>query len=75
MIIIIISALSIRSALIELSIPEEEEEGGELEKWLLRQISHPDEEDPGAICALLRAMKLNVWPSIPHQVFLHNSPS
>ena len=24
-------------------------------------ISHPDEEDPGAICALLRAMKLNVW--------------
>ena len=23
--------------------------------------SHPDEEDPGAICALLGAMKLNVW--------------
>ena len=26
-----------------------------------RQISHPDEEDPGAICVLLGAMKLNVW--------------
>ena len=26
-----------------------------------RWISHSDEEDPGAICALLRAMKLNVW--------------
>ena len=26
-----------------------------------RRISHPDEEDPGAICALLGAMKLNVW--------------
>ncbi|CAM9375194.1 unnamed protein product [Heterosigma akashiwo] len=26
-----------------------------------RRISHPDEEDPGAICALLRATKLNVW--------------
>ena len=25
------------------------------------RISHPDEEDPGAICALLGAMKLNVW--------------
>mmetsp|Transcript_44166 Transcript_44166/g.64620 ORF Transcript_44166/g.64620 Transcript_44166/m.64620 type:complete len:82 (+) Transcript_44166:64-309(+) len=24
-------------------------------------ISHPDEEDPGAICALLGAMKLNIW--------------
>ncbi len=24
-------------------------------------VSHPDEEDPGAICALLAAMKLNVW--------------
>ncbi len=26
-----------------------------------RRISHPDEEDPGAICALLEAIKLNVW--------------
>ena len=26
-----------------------------------RRVSHPDEEDPGAICALLGAMKLNVW--------------
>ena len=26
-------------------------------RWIL----HPDEEDPGAICALLGAMKLNVW--------------
>ena len=26
-----------------------------------RRISHPDEEDPGAICALFGAMKLNVW--------------
>jgi len=25
------------------------------------RISHPDEEDPGAICTLLGAMKLNVW--------------
>ena len=25
------------------------------------RVSHPDEEDPGAICALLGAMKLNVW--------------
>ena len=23
-------------------------------------ISHPDKEDPGTICALLRAMKLNI---------------
>ena len=28
-----------------------------------RWISHPDEEDPGTICALLGAMKLNVWGS------------
>ena len=26
-----------------------------------RWISHPDKEDPGAICALLGVMKLNVW--------------
>ena len=26
-----------------------------------RWISHLDEEDPGAICTLLGAMKLNVW--------------
>ena len=26
-----------------------------------RRVSHPDGEDPGAICALLGAMKLNVW--------------
>ena len=26
-----------------------------------RRVSHPDEEDPGAVCALLGAMKLNVW--------------
>mmetsp|Transcript_90092 Transcript_90092/g.205915 ORF Transcript_90092/g.205915 Transcript_90092/m.205915 type:complete len:111 (+) Transcript_90092:243-575(+) len=26
-----------------------------------RRISHPDEEDLGALCALLGAMKLNVW--------------
>ena len=25
------------------------------------RILHPDEEDPGAICKVLRAIKLNIW--------------
>jgi len=29
-----------------------------IKKW---RISHPDKEVPGATCALLGAMKLNVW--------------
>ena len=34
-----------------------------------RRISHPDEEDPGTICALLGAMKVNVWGGEEHYIF------
>ena len=33
-----------------------------------RRISHPDEEDPGTICALLGAMKVNVWGGEEHYI-------